>query len=42
MGLCRRVFAEMYQMLKKQEYHYYCDTKNHQKKMEEYYPGFPK
>lgn len=37
MGLCRRVFAEMYQMLKKQEYHYYCDTKNHQKKMEEYY-----
>jgi len=36
MGLCRRVFAEMYQMLKKQEYHYYCDSKNHEKKMTEY------
>jgi Transposase and inactivated derivatives len=37
MGLCRRVFSEMYQMLKKREYHYYCDEQNHHKKMEEYY-----
>jgi hypothetical protein len=36
MGLCRRVFAEMYQMLKKEEYHYYRDSKNHEKKMMEY------
>jgi transposase len=36
MGLCRRVFAEMYQMLKKKEYHYYRDSKNHEKKMTEY------
>lgn len=36
MGLCRRVFAEMFQMLKKGEYHYYRDQKNHEKKMSEY------
>ena len=36
MGLCRKVFAEIYQMLKKREYHYYRDIKNHLKKMNEY------
>jgi transposase len=36
MGLCRRVFAEMYQMLKKDEYHYCREEKNHVKKMTEY------
>ena len=46
MGLCRRVFAEMYQMLKKNEYHYYREEKNHLKKMTEYQAflenrGFP-
>jgi len=37
MALCRRVFTEIYQMLKKQEYPYFKDKNNHQKKMEEYY-----
>lgn len=37
MGLCRRVFAEIYQMLKKEEYHYYRDERLHKKKMEEYF-----
>ena len=36
MGLCRRVFAEIYQMLKKQEYHYFRNKVNHKKKMAEY------
>lgn len=36
MALCRRVFAELYQMLKKQQYHYFRDEKNHLKKMNEY------
>ena len=36
MGLCRKVFAEIYQMLKKREYHYYRKIKNHLKKMNEY------
>jgi transposase len=36
MGLCRRVFTELYQMLKKMEYHYYRDEKNHTKKMTDY------
>jgi transposase len=36
MALCRRVFTEIYQMLKKKEYHYYRDIENHQKKMREY------
>jgi transposase len=36
MGLCRKVFAEIYQMLKKGEYHYYRDIKNHSNKMREY------
>ena len=31
MGLCRRVFAEIYQMLKKQEYHYFRNKVNHKK-----------
>jgi transposase len=35
-GLRRRVFAEIYQMLKKGEYHYGRDSKNHEKKMEQY------
>ncbi len=37
MALCRRVIAELYQMLKKQKYHYFRDEKNHQMKMNEYY-----
>ncbi len=36
MGLCRRVITEIYQMLKKEEYHYYMDEQNHSKKMTEY------
>lgn len=36
MGLCRRVFAEIFQMLKKEEYHYWRDENNHLKKMKEY------
>jgi transposase len=36
MGLCRKVFAEIYQMLKKREYHYCRDVRNHSKKMNEY------
>ena len=36
MGLCRKVFSEIYQMLKKEEYHYWRDEINHKKKMEEY------
>jgi transposase len=36
MGLCRRVFAEMFQMLKKNEYHYYREERNHLKKMADY------
>jgi hypothetical protein len=37
MALCRRVFTEIYQMLKKGEYHYFRDENNHRGKMEEYY-----
>ena len=36
MGLCRKVFTEIYQMLKKEEYHYWRDEVNHKKKMGEY------
>jgi transposase len=36
MALCRRVFTEIYQMLKKGEYHYYMDEKNHASKMQGY------
>ena len=36
MGLCRRVISEIYQMLKKDEYHYCRDAANHTKKMSEY------
>jgi len=32
-GLRRRVFAEVYQMLKKGEYHYGRDPKKHEEKM---------
>jgi len=35
-GLRRRIFAEMYQMLKKGEYHYGRDTKNHKAKLLQY------
>jgi transposase len=35
-GLRRRVFAEMYQMLKKGEYHYDMDEHNHETKMTQY------
>ena len=35
-GLRRRVFAEMYQMLKKGEYHYARDERNHQAKLLQY------
>lgn len=37
MALCRKVFGEIYQMLKKGEYHYFRNEINHQKKMEDYY-----
>jgi transposase len=36
MAICRRVFTELYQMLKKEEYHWYRDEKNHTWKMEQY------
>lgn len=36
MGLCRRVITEIYQMLKKEEYHYYRNIENHTKKIKEY------
>ena len=35
-GLRRRVFAEMYQMLKKGEYHYARDEKKHEVKLQQY------
>jgi transposase len=35
-GLRRRVFAEIYQMLKKQEYHYGRDLEKHEAKMAQY------
>jgi transposase len=35
-GLRRRVFAEIFQMLKKKEYHYSRDPKNHEAKMVQY------
>ena len=36
MGLRRRVLAEIFQMLKKGEYHYARDTKNHESKLVQY------
>jgi transposase len=36
-GLRRRVLAELYQMLKKGEYHYGRDKENHEKKMRQYH-----
>ena len=36
MALCRRVITEIYQMLKKQEYHYFCNPVLHNKKLSEY------
>jgi hypothetical protein len=35
-GLRRRVLAEIYQMLKKGEYHYDMDKRNHETKMSRY------
>ena len=37
MGLRRRVLAEIYQMLKKGEYHYDMDKRNHETKMTQYH-----
>ena len=37
MALCRKVLAEIYHMLNKQEYHYYRNSELHRKKMNEYY-----
>ncbi|MES0490535.1 MAG: IS110 family transposase [Leptospirales bacterium] len=36
MAICRKVFTEIYQMLKKKQYHYFVDEKNHQFKMKRY------
>jgi len=36
MALCRKVFTEIFQMLKKKEYHYYRDEKNHLAKIKMY------
>jgi len=36
MALCRKVFAEIFQMLKKEEYHYFRNPVLHEKKMAEY------
>jgi transposase len=36
-GLRRKVFAEMYQMLKKGEYHYECNTVLHETKIKQYH-----
>ncbi len=36
MAVCRKVFVEIYQMLKKGEYHYWTDEKNHRAKMDAY------
>lgn len=36
MALCRRVISEIYQMLKKGEYHYYRNEELHRKKMLKY------
>jgi hypothetical protein len=35
-GLVRRVLAEIYQILKKGEYHYGRDERNHERKMAQY------
>ena len=37
MAICRKVFTEIFQMLKKGEYHYYRDPENHKKKLNIYY-----
>jgi transposase len=36
MAICRRVFTEIYQMLKKNEYHHYRNERNHISKMKTY------
>jgi len=35
-GLRRRVFAEIFQMLKKKEYHYRRDARKHEEKLSQY------
>jgi len=37
MGLCRKMICELYQMLKKEEYHYFRDPLNHRAKREDYF-----
>jgi transposase len=37
MALCRKVITEIYQILKKEEYHYFRNPLLHEKKMAEYY-----
>jgi hypothetical protein len=37
MALCRKVFAEIYHMLDKMEFHYFRNEKLHKKKMDEYF-----
>lgn len=37
MAICRKVFTEIFQMLKKGEYHHFRDEENHKKKLKEYY-----
>lgn len=36
MALCRRTITQIYQMLKKEEYNYYCNSMLHKKKMDDY------
>ena len=36
MGLCRKSFTQIYQMLKKEEYNYCMDPMNHKMKIEKY------
>jgi transposase len=36
MALCRKVFSEIFQMMKKNEYHSYCNPVLHEKKLAEY------
>ncbi|MES0490826.1 MAG: hypothetical protein ABUK01_12595, partial [Leptospirales bacterium] len=37
MAMIRRVISEIYQMLKKEEYHMFREAENHEKKMKAYY-----
>jgi len=42
MALCRKVITEIYQMLNKREYHYFCNLVLHNEKMSEYRKLFGK